>query len=153
MFDPTATVQSRPDAAVMRGVIPYLGLDGRAAEAAEFYIRAFGARDLGRFPDENNPGRYMHIQIEINGGALMMTDCRAPWETEAPTRRGFNLMLVVADGDAWWSRALAAGCTVVMPFERMFWGDRWGMVRDPFGIEWAIDEPAGCPESKSDRNR
>jgi PhnB protein len=49
---------------------------------------------------------------------------------------------VVADGDAWWSRAWQAGCTVVMPFERQFWGDRWGMVRDPFGIEWAIDEPA-----------
>ena len=38
--------------------------------------------------------------------------------------------------------ALAAGCTVVMPFERQFWGDRWGMLRDPFGIDWAIDEPA-----------
>jgi PhnB protein len=71
----------------------------------------------------------------------MMTDCRAPWETEAPKPQGFNLQLVVADGDAWWSRALAAGCTVVMPFERQFWGDRWGMVRDPFGIDWAIDEP------------
>jgi PhnB protein len=125
----------------MRGVIPYLSLDGRASEAIEFYARAFGAREFGRFPDEENPGRLMHVQIEINGGCLMMTDCRAPWETEAPKPQGFNLQLVVADGDAWWSRALAAGCTVVMPFERQFWGDRWGMVRDPFGIDWAIDEP------------
>lgn len=133
---------SRPDPAAMRGVIPYVSLDGRAAEAAEFYARAFGARDLGRFPDEQNPGRLMHVQIEINGGSLMMTDCHAPWQTEAPKPQGFNLQLVVADGDAWWSRALAAGCTVVMPFERQFWGDRWGMLRDPFGLEWAIDEPA-----------
>ena len=133
---------SRPDPAVMRGVIPYISLDGRAAEAADFYVRAFGARDLGRIPDQDNPGRLMHAQLEVNGGALMMTDCRAPWETEAAKPKGFTLQLVVADGDAWWSRALAAGCTVVQPFERQFWGDRWGMLRDPFGFDWAIDEPS-----------
>ena len=140
--DPAVASGNRPDPAVMRGVIPYLSLDGRASEAIEFYARAVGAREFGRFPDEENPDRLMHAQIEINGGCLMMTDCRAPWETEAPKLQGFNLQLVVADGDAWWSRALAAGCTVVTPFERQFWGDRWGMVRDPFGIDWAIDEPA-----------
>jgi PhnB protein len=142
MLDDTSTAaKSRPDPAVMRGVIPSLSLDGRASEAAEFYARAFGAREMGRHSDENNPGRLLHLQIEINGGALMMTDCRAPWESGAAKPQGFTLQLVVADGDAWWSRALAAGCTVVMPFERQFWGDRWGMVRDPFGIEWGIDEP------------
>ena len=140
--DATLASGNRPDAVLMRGVIPYLSLDGRAAEAIAFYARAFGAREFGRFADEENPDRLMHVQIEINGGCLMMTDCRAPWETEAPKPQGFNLQLVVADGDAWWSRALAAGCTVVMPFERQFWGDRWGMIRDPFGIDWAIDEPA-----------
>lgn len=133
--------ESRPDPAIMRGVIPYINLDGRASEAADFYTRAFGARDLGRMPDNDNPGRLMHAQLEINGGALMMTDCRAPGEAPAQPQ-GFTLTLVVDDGDAWWSRALAAGCTVVMPFERQFWGDRWGMLRDPFGLNWAVDEPA-----------
>lgn len=143
MSTDTATVaNTRPDPALMSGVIPYLGLDGRAAEAAEFYTRAFGARELGRYPDKDNPDRLMHIQLEINGGSLMMTDCRAPWEREASKPHGFTLQLVVSDGDDWWSRAVAAGCTVVMPFQPMFWGDRWGMLRDPFGIEWAIDEPA-----------
>ena len=126
----------------MQGVIPYLSLDGAASEAADFYVRAFGARDLGRMPDTENPGRLMHCQLEINGGALMMSDCRAPWETEAIKPQGFNLQLVVEDGDAWWSRAVEAGCEVVMPFEKMFWGDRWGMLKDPFGMTWAIDEPA-----------
>ena len=142
--DTTLASGNRPDASLMRGVLPYLSLDGRASEAIAIYVRAFGAREFGRFPDEENPERLMHVQIEINGGCLMMTDCRAPWETETPKPQGFNLQLVVTDGDAWWSRALAAGCTVVMPFERQFWGDRWGMVRDPFGIDWAIDEPAAC---------
>jgi PhnB protein len=128
--------------ATTTGVIPYLGLNGRAGEAAAFYARAFGARELGRMPDEASPGLLMHCALEINGGRLMMTDCRAPWQAETQPPQGFNLTLLVADGDAWWSRAVEAGCTVLAPFERMFWGDRWGMLEDPFGISWAIDEPA-----------
>jgi PhnB protein len=129
--------QTSPDAAVMRGVIPYLNFDGQAGAAAEFYGKAFGASDLGRIPSEK-PGRFMHVQIEVNGGALMMTD----HEGAIAPSQGMHLQLVVGDGDAWWSRAVDAGCEVVMPFEKMFWGDRWGLLRDPFGIHWAIDEPA-----------
>ena len=139
--DTATTAESRRSPGILRGPIAYLNLDGRAGEAAEFYTRAFGASDMGRFPDKENPGQFMHVQLEINGGALMMTDCRGPGEAPAEPQ-GFSLTLVVDDGEAWWSRALAAGCTVVMPFERQFWGDRWGMVRDPFGINWGIDEPA-----------
>ena len=53
----TATYQAgtRPDPSVMRGVIPYLGFDGEAGAAADFYVRAFGARDLGRLPGEDDP--------------------------------------------------------------------------------------------------
>lgn len=134
-----ATETRSPDPRVMMGVIPYLGMNGRAAEAAGFYARAFGARELGRFPDEDDPERLMHIQIEVNGGALMMTDMTAPGETPV-SPQGFHLQLVVRDGDAWWSRAVGAGCEVVMPFQLMFWGDRWGLVRDPFGLQWAVNE-------------
>lgn len=136
----TLTEASAPamDPRVMQGVIPYLGMNGKAAEAADFYARAFGARELGRFADEGD-GKLMHIQLEVNGGALMMTDMVAPdARPEAPA--GFHLQLVVGDGDAWWQRALDAGCQVVVPFQKMFWGDRWGMVRDPFGLQWAVDE-------------
>ena len=129
------------DARTMRGVIPYIGMDGKAGEAADFYSRAFGARDLGRIPGENDPKKLMHCQIEINGGPLMMSDMHAP---DAPVLKpqGFHLQLVVEDGDFWWNRAVDAGCTVAVPFEKMFWGDRWGMLTDPFGLSWSIDEPA-----------
>jgi PhnB protein len=127
------------DARTMRGVIPYIGMDGRAGEAADFYVRAFGARDLGRLPGED-PGRLMHCQVEINGGALMMSDMRAP-DAPAVKPQGFHLQLVVGDGDFWWNRAVEAGCKVVVPFEKMFWGDRWGLLEDPFGILWSVDEP------------
>ena len=125
----------------MKGVIPYVGMNGRAGEAADFYARAFGARELGRMPHDADPARLMHCQIEINGGALMMSDMRAP-DTPVVTPQGFHLQLVVEDGDLWWDRAVAAGCTVVLPFATMFWGDRWGLLTDPFGLTWAIDEPA-----------
>ena len=134
----------RPDPSVMRGVIPYLGLGGRAGEAADFYARAFGAAELGRFAEPDKPGRFMHLQVEINGGCLMMTDHSAD---DAPLRglQGAHLQLVVGDGRSWWSRAIAAGCKELIAYERQFWGDDWGMLEDPFGIRWAILQPGAEP--------
>lgn len=136
----TAT-NARPDASVMRGVIPYLSLAGRAAEAADFYAGAFAAADLGRMPNPDRPGEHMHVQVEINGGALMMTDHRAESSPKGPPLASGHLQLVVDDGKAWWDRAVAAGCTVVMPYERQPWGDDWGLLLDPFGIHWAVLQP------------
>jgi PhnB protein len=133
----------RPEDRVMQGVIPYLALPGQAGAAADFYMRAFGAKDIGRMPMEDAPGRFMHVQVEINGGALMLTDnemmSSAVGGTD-PIPRG-HLQLVVPDGQAWWDRAVAAGCTVVAPFERQFWGDTWGLLSDPFGLKWAVLTP------------
>jgi PhnB protein len=136
----TAT-PTRPDASVMNGVIPYVGYRGRANEAADFYAKAFGATDLGRMPDAERPERLMHAQLEINGGCLMMTDHGADGAEPFSGLKGMHMQLVVEDGRAWWDRALAAGCKEVMPYERQFWGDDWGMVEDPFGIQWAILQP------------
>lgn len=71
----------------------------------------------------------------------MMSEMSSP---DAPlvTRRGFHLQLVVEDGDLWCNRAVEGGCTVAMPFDTMFWGDRWGLLTDQFWMAWAIDEPA-----------
>ena len=57
--------------------------------------------------------------------------------------------MVVSDGDFWWSRAVEAGCEVVMPFKLEFWGDRYGRLRDPFGIDWAINEPSQANREKA----
>jgi PhnB protein len=124
---------------IMQGVIPYLALPGTAGAAADFYIRAFGATDMGRMPMADVPGQFMHVQVAINGGALMLTDHgmdqpRAP----GPAIQNGHLQLVVADGQAWWDRAINAGCRVISPFERQFWGDDWGLLADPFDNHWAI---------------
>ncbi len=133
-------MENSPETATLRGVIPYIGLGGRAGEAAEFYVRAFGARELGRHADESAPDVLMHVQLEINGGALMLTDFHDAKLSTAPQPQGFHLQLVVTDVDTWWTRATQAGCAVVMPLERQFWGDRWGMLIDPFGLNWAVNE-------------
>lgn len=127
----------------MQGVIPYLCLAGRTGEAAEFYIRAFGATDIGRMPMPDRDGEYMHLQLAINGGALMLTDhvdMSSAAGVEVPLTRG-HLQLVVPDGKVWWDRAVATGCTVLAPFERQFWGDEWGLLADPFGLKWAVLTP------------
>jgi PhnB protein len=136
------TEQTAPsiDPGVMNGVIPYLSLAGQAGAAADFYMRAFGARDLGRMAMPDDPSRIMHLQVEINGGVLMLTDHRMGDAAEPALGHG-HLQLVVADGRAWFDRAVAAGCTTEVPFARQDWGDDWGMVMDPFGIRWAILQP------------
>jgi len=125
----------QPDATPMSGVIPYLALAGRAAEAADFYALAFAATEIGRMPMPDGTPGLMHAQLAINGGALMMTDHGGG---AAPTYGFGHLQLVVADGRTWWDRAVAAGCSVLAPYERQFWGDDWGLLADPFGIKWAI---------------
>ncbi len=131
-----------PKQAIMRGVIPYLSLRGEAAAAADFYVEAFGANDLGRMAMPEQPERIMHLQLEINGGALMMTDHidDSAGAATAPLVNG-HLQLVVGDGRRWWDRAVAAGCRELAAFEMQPWGDYWGLLLDPFGIHWAILEP------------
>lgn len=136
----------RPDARLMTGVIPYLAMAGRAAAACDFYARAFAATDMGRMPMPDGAAGLMHAQVAINGGALMMTDHGMEGGAAGPSPSyGFgHLQLVVADGRTWWDRAVAAGCTVLAPYERQFWGDDWGLLEDPFGLRWAILE-SGAP--------
>ena len=133
----------RPGDRIMQGVIPYLCLPGQCGAAAAFYENAFAARDIGRMPMEGEPDKFMHLQLEINGGALMLTDYSDMSGTQASDSampRG-HLHLVVPDGQMWWDRAVAAGCTVLAPYERQFWGDTWGLLADPFGLKWAVLTP------------
>jgi PhnB protein len=124
------------DAAPMKGVIPYLAMGGRAGAACDFCIRAFGAEDAGRVPRPDGEPGLRHAQLAINGGALCMTDHMG--EGTAPASGFGHLQLAVADGRAWWDRAVAAGCSVVMSYERQLRGDDWGLLQDPFGIRWGI---------------
>ncbi len=122
------------------GVIPYISVDG-VANASAFYQRAFGAKEVARMPGQDGK-RIMHCHMEINGGSLMIRDPFPEHGMPHQASPGATMQLVVKDGDAWWNRAVEAGCKVTVPFERAFWGDRYGRLLDPFGINWAINEPA-----------
>ncbi|WP_246156602.1 SRPBCC domain-containing protein [Aquicoccus porphyridii] len=145
-----AETPARPTASEMRGVIPYIGFDGRANEAADFYATAFGATDLGRMPNPDDPTRLMHAQVGINGGALMMTDHGGEDGAESKPLNRAHMQLVVDDGRMWWDRAVAAGCTALVPYERQFWGDDWGMLEDPFGVRWAVLQPGDMQSAASE---
>lgn len=121
----------------MLGVIPYLR-PANAAESIDFYKKAFAATEVDRRPTDD--GRVMHCHLQINGGALMMSDAFPEHGYPFEGYKGVMLTLVVADGQAWWDRAVAAGCSVVLPFDVQFWGDRYGQLTDPFGVSWAINE-------------
>ena len=130
-----------PKSRLMQGVIPYIAVEG-ADDAIAFYKRAFGATLVGDIARDER-GRILNATLDVNGGALMLLDHMA--ELGEPPARGshaFTLQLVTVEGDAFWDRAVKAGCTVAMPFETQFWGDRYGRLEDPFGLVWAIDEPS-----------
>ncbi|MDO8294914.1 MAG: VOC family protein [Caulobacter sp.] len=133
----TEQVESPP----MRGVIPYLNLVG-AADAAELYKTAFGAIEHRRTPADDGK-RLMHCHLEINGGSLMLSDCFPEHGYDFQPSHSFTMQLVVDDIDRWFQRAVDAGLEVTNPVALMFWGDRWGSLKDRFGVHWAMNQPAG----------
>jgi uncharacterized glyoxalase superfamily protein PhnB len=125
---------------VLGGVAPYLSVSNAGA-AADFYVKAFGAREAIRMPPDDK-GRYMHIHLVINGGSVMLADAFPDHGHPLETPAAFTLHLQVDDVDAWFERATKAGAEVVMPLTDMFWGDRYGQLRDPFGVLWSMGMPA-----------
>lgn len=125
---------------VLGGVVPYLQVDGASA-ASEFYQRAFGAKEVARHPLDEN-GRTMHIHLYVNGSSIMLSDAYPEYGHPLQKPQAFNLTLQVADIDTWWQRAVDAGATVVMPVQQMFWGDRYGQLRDPYGVDWSMNQPS-----------
>jgi len=135
-----AATLDRPQAAVplKGGVAPYLMLAG-AAGAIDFYKQALGAEEVGERATMED-GRILNARIDVNGGSIMLMDPMPEHGYPAVPPQGFNLHLQVAGVDRWFDRAVAAGCEVVMPLALQFWGDRYGMVKDRFGVVWAFGE-------------
>jgi PhnB protein len=131
------------------GITPHITIrDGKAAEAIEFYKRAFGAGEQMRQPTDD--GRLMHAHLKINGGSLMLHD-DFPEHMGGPAQppASFVLHLDVPDADAAWKRALDAGATSRFELADQFWGDRYGQVTDPFGFIWSIGAPIKQAQQQS----
>ncbi|WP_395645393.1 VOC family protein [Terricaulis sp.] len=126
--------------AVLGGVVPYLEVDG-AFKAAAFYENAFGAEVVAAQPPDEK-GRTMHIHLYLNGGSFMLVDPYPEHGHPHQPAQGYTLHLKIdGDIDAAFNRAVDAGCTIALPLQDMFWGDRYGQLRDPFGILWSMGQP------------
>lgn len=139
-------------------ITPYLNLDGRAAEAMEFYKQAAGAEVVavmkfsdapggscaeGNFP-ESMADKVMHAEIKVGGSSLFLSDCNG---TGNPSFKGISLALAV-DGDAEAGKkfkALAAGGAVKMEMAPTFFASSFGTLVDKFGVEWMVLAPIPVP--------
>jgi PhnB protein len=126
----------------LEGLIPHLVCD-RCADAIEFYKTAFDAEEISRMAAPDGQ-RIMHAMIRIGGRPVFLADDFPEYcggKPQSPTALGGTPVTIhryVEDCDAAIRRAEQAGATVTMPAEDMFWGDRYGVVTDPFGHAWSL---------------
>lgn len=129
---------------VQPAVSPYLIVDGAAA-AIDFYVAAFGAEELGRVPGPD--GKLVNAAVRINGSVVMLNDDfpeMTGGRSMTPTALGgtpVTIHLTVTDVETQFQRAVDAGATVIAPLEDQFWGDRYGVLQDPFGHMWSMGQP------------
>ena len=119
-------------------VTPYLAVDD-AAEAIEYYKKAFGAKERVRM--ETPDGKIGHAELEIGDSLVMLSDPFPQASTRPPKEIGgtsASVFMYVEDVDAVVQQAVDEGATVTMEVADQFWGDRFGTVTDPFGHVWSI---------------
>ena len=117
-----------------------------AGAAMDFYIRAFGARELFRLAEPG--GRVGHAELDFDGHVLMLSEEYPEMGVRSPESLGgtpVTLHLQVEDVDSLWNRAVGAGATVTMPLADQFWGDRYGQLVDPFGHKWSLAQHKRTP--------
>jgi uncharacterized glyoxalase superfamily protein PhnB len=122
-----------------RSVTPMLVLKD-ARKAVDFYKKALGAEALMVMPGPDGKG-VMHAEIRIGNSIVMMgEECPGAPCKSAETMGGspVSFYLYVENVDEAFKVAIAAGAEVEMPVQEMFWGDRMGSVRDPFGYSWSL---------------
>lgn len=130
------TIKTIPDG--YHSVTPYLSIKG-AAEAIEFYKRAFSATELFRLVAPN--GEVGHAEIKIGDSPIMLADPCEEGAFRNPQSLGgssVGLHVYVEDVDALFVQAVDAGAKAVRPVQDQFYGDRTGTLEDPFGHVWFL---------------
>ncbi len=126
-------------------ITPYLVVSN-AAEAIQFYVNAFGGVAEGEPHLMPGTDKIMHARVSIHGGLIMLSDDFSDTmgrPLSAPEALGgspVTLSLSVADARAFWDKAISGGATVTMPLAKMFWGELYGQMTDPFGHKWSVSQ-------------
>jgi uncharacterized glyoxalase superfamily protein PhnB len=118
---------------------PHLTVKG-AARAIDFYKTAFGAKEKGRMPGPDGSS-IMHASLQIGDSMLMLNDEFPEMGAKSPSSLNgspVTVHLYVKNADAVFQRAISAGAKTIMQIQNTFWGDRYGVVVDPFGHMWSI---------------
>jgi PhnB protein len=133
-------MKTRPIPQGYNTLTPYITVKD-AENAVKFYIKAFGAKEVGRIsmPD----GSIGHCEIEIGDSKIFIAEENKQWGNLSPQTLGgspVSLCLYVEDVDVVFARALKEGATVLgeMVPKDQFYGDRTGSLTDPFGHKWSI---------------
>ncbi len=130
---------AQPIPAGFHSVTPAITVRG-AAEAIEFYKKAFGAEEKERMtaPDGKT---VMHAEIRIGDSIIFIGDEFPGAQCKSPATLGGtsgSLYIYLPDADTTFRRAISAGAKETMPLANMFWGDRVGGLVDPFGQHWSV---------------
>ena len=129
-------VKAIPDGA--HTLTPYL-ICRDAAKAIDFYVKAFGAKEIDRM--QGDDGKIMHSTLQIGNSQVYVAEECPEYGFVSPLEyKGspVGLHLYFEDVDQAWNRATKAGAQIKMPLADMFWGDRYGKLTDPFGHEWSL---------------
>ncbi|HLK64760.1 MAG TPA: VOC family protein [Bryobacteraceae bacterium] len=130
--------QTKPIPAGFHTATPYLTTND-TARAIDFYKRAFGAQEIMRM--EAPGGKIGHAEIRIGDSVIMLADEMPGTGGHSPQSLGgttSGVMLYVENADTVFNQAVAAGAQVEAPLTNMFWGDRYGRLKDPFGHSWSV---------------
>lgn len=137
-LSPDGAARVQPIPSDMNTVTPHL-VCADAASAVDFYCKAFGASIMARL--DAPQGDLLHACLRIGDSAVMLMEESAECQSVSPaTLKGtpVTIHLYVRDADAAFRQAVEAGATSLMEPQDMFWGDRYGLVRDPYGHQWAV---------------
>ncbi len=138
---PKRTAKAKGDTSAhagLRSVTPHLVCAG-AAKAIAFYKKVFGAVEVMRLTGPND--KIMHAQIRIGDSIVFLVDQNLDWGAKGPKHLGgspVTIHLFVEKADPVFNKAVKAGAKVIMPLGDQFWGDRYGVVEDPFGHHWSV---------------
>jgi PhnB protein len=130
--------QAKPIPEGYHTATPYITLND-ASRAIDFYKRAFGAQVVARM--DGPDGKVAHAEIRIGDSIIMLGDEMPGMGNRSPQSLGGTtggIMLYVENADAVFNQAVSAGAQVEMPVADMFWGDRYGRLKDPFGHSWSV---------------
>ena len=129
----------KPIPAGMNTLTPHLVVKG-ASKAVDFYKKAFGAQEIGRLTGPDGKS-IVHADLKVGDSHFFLVDEFPEMGCQSPQGVGgtsVTIHMYVEDVDAAFGKAVAAGAQVKMPLADMFWGDRYGVLTDPFGHSWSL---------------